>query len=230
MKNRYFDLIDQSFYFPSFGFNLQDNNLNFYGIPLMEVIEKFGTPLKLTYLPKIGEQIQKARKNFANAMKKVNYKGKYHYCYCTKSSHFSFVMNEVLKNKSHLETSSAFDMDLARHLYEQKLINKKTYIICNGYKLPNYIRKIADFINEGFENIIPIMDSLEELDHYEKYVKRPFQIGIRIASEEEPNFEFYTSRLGVRYKDIVPYYERKIAGNSRYKLKMLHFFINTGIK
>jgi arginine decarboxylase len=230
MKNRYFDLIDQSFYFPSFGFNLQDNNLNFYGIPLMEVIEQFGTPLKLTYLPKIGEQIQKARKYFALAMKKADYKGKYHYCYCTKSSHFSFVMNEVLKNKGQLETSSAFDMDLAWHLYEQKLINKKTYIICNGYKLPNYIRKIADFINAGFENIIPIMDSLEELDQYEKYVKRPFQLGIRIASEEEPNFEFYTSRLGVRYKDIVPYYERKIAGNSRYKLKMLHFFINTGIK
>src|SRR5690348_16020017 len=107
MKNRYFDLIDQSFYFPSFGFNLQEDNLNFYGIPLMEVIEKFGTPLKLTYLPKIGEQIQKARKYFANAMKKADYKGKYHYCYCTKSSHFSFVMNEVLKNKGHLETSSA---------------------------------------------------------------------------------------------------------------------------
>src|SRR5687768_5679451 len=104
MKNKYLELIDQTFYFPSFGFNLIDNQLTFYGIPLMEVIEKFGTPLKLTYLPKIGEQIQKARKLFNNAMQKADYKGDYYYCYCTKSSHFSFIMDEVLKSKAHLET------------------------------------------------------------------------------------------------------------------------------
>ena len=39
MKNRYLDLIDQTFYFPSFGFNLTNNDLTFYGIPLMDVIE-----------------------------------------------------------------------------------------------------------------------------------------------------------------------------------------------
>jgi arginine decarboxylase len=230
MNNRYLDLIDQTFYFPSLGFNLVNDELTFYGIPLIELINKFGTPLKLTYLPKIGEQIDKARRIFGNAMKKADYKGEYLYCYCTKSSHFSFVLNEVLKNKGHLETSSAYDMDIVRKLYEEGAITKQTYIICNGYKLEDYIEKISAFINEGFENIIPIMDSLEELDRYERYVKKPFQLGIRIAAEEEPNFEFYTSRLGVRYNDILPYYERKIAGNSRYKLRMLHFFINTGIR
>jgi len=230
MKNTYFDLIDQTYYFPALDFKLENNNLLFHGIPLMEVIEKFGTPLKLTYLPQFGHQINKARKLFADAMQKVNYKGDYHYCYCTKSSHFSFVMNEVLKNGSHLETSSSYDMDIIARLYKQGRINKQTYIICNGYKLPDYIRKIAGFINDGFENIIPILDNLDELEQYSKYATKPFQLGMRIASEEEPNFAFYTSRLGIRYKDIVPYYEKNIAGNSRYKLKMLHFFINTGIK
>ena len=99
MKNTYYDLIDQTFYFPGLGFKLSKNNLTFHEIPLMEVIKKFGTPLKLTYLPKIGEQILKARKLFNNAIKKTGYKGKYYYCYCTKSSHFSFVLHEVLKNK-----------------------------------------------------------------------------------------------------------------------------------
>ena len=55
-------------------------------------------------------------------------------------------------------------------------------------------------------------------------------VGIRIASEEEPKFDFYTSRLGIRYKDIIPYYREKIKNNKHVKLKMLHFFINTGIK
>jgi arginine decarboxylase len=56
------------------------------------------------------------------------------------------------------------------------------------------------------------------------------KIGIRIASEEEPMFEFYTSRLGVRVNDVVSLYKEKIEGNPNLELKMLHFFINTGIK
>ena len=57
-----------------------------------------------------------------------------------------------------------------------------------------------------------------------------FSIGIRIASEEEPKFEFYTSRLGIGYKNIVPFYEDQVKYNDKVELKMLHFFINTGIK
>ena len=55
-------------------------------------------------------------------------------------------------------------------------------------------------------------------------------MGIRIASEEEPKFEFYTSRLGIGYKDIIPFYENQIRDNDKVELKMLHFFINTGIR
>ncbi|MDB4437749.1 arginine decarboxylase, partial [Flavobacteriaceae bacterium] len=42
-------------------------------------------------------------------------------------------------------------------------------------------------------------------------------------------FEFYTSRLGIGYRNIVPFYEDQIKGNDKVELKMLHFFINTGI-
>lgn len=230
MRNSYFDLIDQTFYFPTLNFNLINNELSFHNIPIMEIIKKFGTPLRITYVPKIGEQIEKAREIFNRVMQKHNYNGAYYYCYCTKSNHFSFVLDEVTKHKSHIETSSAYDLDIVKHLYQEGKIDKKTYILCNGFKVEDYIKKISDFINEGFENIVPILDSLEELDRYGKYVEKPFQLGIRIAAEEEPNFEFYTSRLGVRIKDIIPFYERKIAENPNYKLKMLHFFINTGIK
>jgi arginine decarboxylase len=55
-------------------------------------------------------------------------------------------------------------------------------------------------------------------------------VGIRIESEEEPKFEFYTSRLGIGYKDIVSFYRSQIETNPKAQLKMLHFFINTGIK
>jgi len=106
MKNKYVDLIEQTFEFPNEEFNVIDNELYWSGIPLMDVIEQYGTPLRIAYLPKIGENIQKARRMFNVAMAKVDYNGSYYYCYCTKSSHFSFIMEEVLKHDVHLEISS----------------------------------------------------------------------------------------------------------------------------
>ncbi|MBL7903893.1 MAG: arginine decarboxylase [Bacteroidales bacterium] len=230
MKNKYIDLIEQTFDFPQDEFRVEDNELYFHNIPLMDIIKQYGTPLKITYLPKISHQIQKAKKMFNVAMAKADYRGNYNYCYCTKSSHFSFVLEEVLKNDVHLETSSAFDIFILESLREQGLINLNNYIICNGFKRPQYIENISNLINEGFENTIPIIDNKFELDQLDRNITRKCKIGIRIASEEEPKFEFYTSRLGIRYNDIIPYYEEKIKNNPKFQLKMLHFFINTGIK
>lgn len=230
MKNKYIDLIEQTFDFPQDEFRVEDNELYFHNIPLMDIIKQYGTPLKISYLPRISHQIQKAKKMFNVAMAKADYRGDYHYCYCTKSSHFSFVLEEVLKNDVNLETSSAFDIFILESLREQGLINLDNYIICNGFKRPQYIENISNLINEGFENTIPIIDNKFEIDQLDKNITRKCKIGIRIASEEEPKFEFYTSRLGIRYNDIIPYYEEKIKNNPKFQLKMLHFFINTGIK
>jgi arginine decarboxylase len=196
----------------------------------MDIIKQYGTPVKITYLPKIASQIQKAKRLFNVAMAKVDYQGDYHYCYCTKSSHFSFVLEEVLKNDAHLETSSSFDIPIIDNLYERGLLDKNNYIICNGYKRPQYLDFICNLHKKGFENTIPVLDNLFELDDLCKGIKGKFKIGMRIASEEEPKFDFYTSRLGIRYNDIVPYYMEKIKNNDHVELKMLHFFINTGIK
>lgn len=230
MKNKYIDLIEQSFEFPQDEFRVEDGALYFHDIPMMDVIEQYGTPLKISYLPKISSQIQRAKRMFNVAMAKVDYQGDYHYCYCTKSSHFSFVLEEALKNDIHIETSSAFDFNLIESLYDSKIVDKDLYIICNGYKKDSYIANIAQFINDGWHNTIPILDNMPELDQLDEAVNVPTRIGIRIAAEEEPKFEFYTSRLGIRYKDIMPFYQEKLSKNSKFSLKMLHFFINTGIK
>ena len=194
MKDKYIDLINQTFEFPQDEFRVEDGKLYFHDINMMDIIDQYGTPLKITYLPKISSQIQKAKRMFNVAMAKVDYKGSYHYCYCTKSSHFEFVLREAMKNDIHLETSSAFD------------------------------------VNAGWRNIIPILDNMHEFDQLNDLIDLPINLGIRIASEEEPNFDFYTSRLGIRYSDIVPFYSNVISKSSKFHLKMLHFFINTGIK
>lgn len=227
--NRYLDLIEQTFYFPQENFSARNYQLYFNKISLMDLIEKYGTPLKITYLPKISTQIQRAKKIFNVAIAKASYKGTYTYCYCTKSSQFSFVMEEVLKNDVQLETSSAFDIPIIRKLYEMGKFKKESLVICNGYKRHPYLKNITDLINDGF-NVIPILDNKEEINFYEKAVKNKCNIGIRIAAEEEPSFVFYTSRLGIRYNDIVDFYKEKIQNHKKISLKMLHFFINTGIR
>lgn len=164
MKNKYIDLIEQTFEFPQDEFSVVDNELNFHEVPLMDVIKQYGTPLKVTYLPKITSQIQRAKRLFNVAMAKVDYRGNYNYCYCTKSSHFSFVLEEALKNDINLETSSAYDIHIIDALYDGGIIDKNIFIICNGFKRPQYVENIAALVNNGFENTIPIVDNKEELD------------------------------------------------------------------
>ncbi|CAM4178841.1 arginine decarboxylase [Gillisia limnaea] len=230
MNTKYSDLIHQTYYFPQEEFKLEDNELQFHEIDLMALVEKYGAPLKFTYLPKISENIHRAKTWFNNAIKKHNYKGNYNYCYCTKSSHFEHVLNEALKNDIHIETSSAFDVNIVQKLKLTGKITDDTYVICNGFKRDQYITNIANLINKGHKNCIPIIDNYEEIDLLSEEIKAPYKIGIRIASEEEPKFEFYTSRLGIGYKNIVPFYNKKVKENPDVELKMLHFFINTGIR
>ena len=111
-------------------------------------MQRHGTPLKLTYLPSISEQIQSAKTWFANAIEEHQYDGSYHYSYCTKSNHFAYVLREAFKNDIHLETSSAYDIDIAFKLLEEGLIDKKTYIICNGFKTQTYFDRIGDITDK----------------------------------------------------------------------------------
>lgn len=227
----YRELIEQTFEFPQKEFKVRDHELLFNDVPLMDIIKEYGTPLKLTYLPRISENIRFVQSTFDNAIERFRYNGKYTYCYCTKSSHFSFVMEEALSNPDvHIETSSAFDIPIVRSLFERGKISKDIYILCNGFKMPLYRQYISELLNEGFNNCMPILDNLGEIEFYENNVNAAYQVGIRVAADEEPKFEFYTSRLGIRYSDINSFYRDKIEPSEKASLKMLHFFINTGIK
>jgi len=231
LKNKYIDLIEQTFDFPQVPFKVNDKSeLFYYDINLHELVKTYGTPLKFTYLPKISEHILRAKGWFKNAMKKVDYQGKYNYCYCTKSNHFKHTLTEVLKNDTHLETSSGYDINIIESLEKEGKFTKSQYVICNGFKMDSYLDNIANLVNNGYTNVIPVIDNIAEVSRLENRIKGDINIGLRIASEEEPKFPFYTSRLGIGYKDILPFFKQNIMENERTHLKMLHFFINTGIE
>ena len=226
----YAEFLDLSVGFPQEGFEVDDDELYFNDIHLMELIETFGTPLRFTYLPRISQKIQTAKTLFNNAIKKHNYNGTYTYCYCTKSSHFRHILEEALKNDIHLETSSGFDMPIIEALERRGTINKNIMVVCNGFKRDAYKQNIVDMIHDGFKNIIPVLDNKEEFNFYANELDVPCRLGIRVATEEKPEFEFYTSRLGIRGDEVIDFYHSKLKGNPDFKLELLHFFINSGIQ
>jgi arginine decarboxylase len=231
MKNSYFDLIDQSFYFPQEGFDLKNGTLSFHGVSLKYLIEKHGTPFRFIYLPKIGDQIKKTRNLFNKSIKKNGYKGKYHFCYCTKCNHFYHVIKEALKHNVNLETSSTFDIDLILNLFQKKKIDKSRIILHNGYKTDEYLQKIVHLQEAGFENSIIILDSKDELERLLKIKsKKKYKIGLRMAINEEAQSNYYTSRLGIPPSEIIDFFKENIRDNDSLELKMLHFFVDSGIK
>lgn len=231
MKNSYFDLIEQSYYFPQEGFDLRDDYLTFHGISLKYLINKYDTPFRLIYLPRIGEQIKKARNLFNRAIKAHNYKGKYHYCYCTKCCHFHHVVSEAMKHKVNLETSSAFDIDLIRKLFAGGELEKSIRILHNGYKTDEYLEKIIALQKDGFSNSIIILDNENELDRLMDHASgEKLKIGLRLAIDEESQSSYYTSRLGIRNNTMMDFCRNKIKDNDKVELKMLHFFVDSGIK
>lgn len=224
----YAEFLDLSVGFPQDGFKLIDDELYFHDINTMELAETFGTPLRFTYLPIISNKIQQAKLLFQKAMEKYNYQGSYTYCYCTKSSHFKHVLEEALKNGIQLETSSAFDMPIIEALERKGLITKDITIVCNGFKREQYKEYIVDMIHDGFKNIIPVLDNKEEFNYYASELEVPVRLGIRVSTEEKPDFPFYTSRLGIRTDEVTDFYNNKIKDNPDFKVVMLHFFVNSG--
>lgn len=228
MKTRYIDLIEQTFDFPKDEFAIEGDKLLWNNLPLTEILETYGSPLRITYLPKIGEKIDLARASFAKAIKDHSYSGTYEYFYCTKSNHFSYVIDKVLGKGVNLETSSAYDLEMIELLIERGRITKEATILCNGFKDERYIQGIGKLANRGF-NVVPIIDNMAEIHALDEVIEGNCDIGIRIAAEEAPKFEFYTSRLGIGYKDIIPFYMRNISKQKKFRLKLMHFFINSGI-
>jgi arginine decarboxylase len=225
------NLIEQTYTFPQPNFEVNaQNNLLFNGLDLKTLIDTHGSPLKLTYLPKIGEQIRRARGFFQQAMHQHHYDKPYIYTYCTKSSHFMHVIDQVLANNAHLELSSAFDTEIILTLHAQNRLRKDMYILCNGYKTPDYLAGIERIMLAGFTNVIPILDATAELRAYERFRVPHIQIGLRMATDEDPTFDLYTSRFGIRLSELMDFYLTRLHNHPKIELKMLHFFVYSGIR
>ncbi len=211
-------------------FKLENKHLHFHGIDLKHLIDWYGSPLRLIYLPKIGSQIEKARSFFQSAIDLQHYPGIYHYCYCTKCNHYAPVVQETLKHGAHLETSSAADIDLILNLHNRKQIDTYRFILHNGYKTNAYLSKMQSLRKAGFQNTVSILDHKNELKQLSACSKEPIKIGIRMATNLSSGSNSLISRMGIAPDEIFSFYQNAIEENAQFELKMFHFFVDSGME
>lgn len=150
------------------------NNYN-----LKQLAEKYGTPLKITFLDLIKMRILNLKNSFDKAIKNNNYQGKFIYLNANKANYGAQEVEEAYKYSDGLETSSYYDLIYSYDIFKKYDFNK--LLVCNGYKKDDYLDEIQK-INENGYKIINIIDSLEE---YENLKKRniKLEVGLRVHLE-----------------------------------------------
>ncbi len=225
----YWDYIKAKNNLSKHGFHVEGGTLYRQGLSMKGIIDQFDSPIRLAYLPQITQQIEKARDWFNQAIQDQQYQGEYHYAYCTKSAHFRFILETALASNVHLEVSSPMDLILIEKLYEADQLSMDTLILNNGFKSKPYLQKIADLIESDKINMLPILDNEEEWNALQHLINRKFNVGIRIAVNDGNPQGIAHGRLGFQSTDVLHFVKNKLLPNPKASLKMLHFFVDSGI-
>lgn len=133
-------------------------------VNLNELVQRYGAPLEVVYLPLITRRVQAMDGWAAFARRKSGYSGAFVYAYATKANFAADVVQTALAAGAHYETSATADIQIARHLWRQGLLPADRLVFCNGSKEPEYLAGICDLRLDGCTNVVPILDDLHELD------------------------------------------------------------------
>ena len=203
---------------------IRDGRLWFRDLDLLALVQERGTPLEIAYLPIITERVQSMTGIFARARAKTGYRGEFVYAYASKANAAEEVVTTALKAGAHYEGSSAFDMDVVRLLWQASVLRDDGLVICNGFKIPAYARRILQLRGEGLRGIMPVLENIGELDAF-RDAPAPTLIGIRqrigagVASLDD--LERVDSRFGMSYADVLTTAEA-VSARENLDLAMYH--------
>lgn len=195
---------------------------NYSYVDNLEIVKSVSTPITIFNRKRIANNVIKVKKEINNMLKKSNYNNKFKYAYATKANYLKCVIDEVVKYVDCLEFSSEVDLKIAEYLYNNRKIDNKYEIICNGIKTKKYIEEIIRLKKKGL-NIIPIIDNQDELNVFLKYLKYDdvtINIGIRV------NVDYIyikrKSRFGIPVNELDNILNT-IRNKDNISLKILHF-------
>ena len=201
---------------------IKNNELYYNGYSLVSLAEKYHTPLKITFLDVIKEHILSLKETFNNSIKELNYQGKFIYLNANKANYGSEEILQAFKVGDGLETSSYYDLLYTYEIFKKYPKYQDKYIVCNGYKLDDYLDTIKELYLKGY-HIIDIIDSLDEYNRIKEY-HLPIEIGLRIhlfSKYLEPGDEILNDRFGLNKEEFE--YIMNDLKNTSLNLTTIHF-------
>lgn len=173
-------------------------------VDLHALVERYGAPLEVAFCPHITTQITNMHCWAAQASQESGYQGQFVYAYATKANFAEEVVRTAISSGAHYETSAAADVVIAHHLWRQGTLPEERYIFCNGSKDWRYIDAIVRLREAGYEKLVVILDSVEELDMLLVRCQQPLLLGLRerhaaeLVDEAHPGGE----RFGLTPEEI----------------------------
>ena len=208
---------------------LKNNRLYCQDLDLLDLSQKWGSPLEIGFTPLVTRQVNKMQGYFASAFRRKGYQGTFTYAYASKAAQYEDLIRTALQAGAHYETSSPMDLQMARLHWKAGNLPSDRMILTNGFKTPAYVQNIMQMRREGFKNIIPLIESAQEVA---PFANSPFdfEVGLRLRVDRSilphGNFSQVTSRFGVAHEDI-PAVAARIAAQPNLKLVMFHAMIDT---
>lgn len=199
-------------------------------IDLNALVARYGAPLEVAYCPLITTQIERMLGWAEAARQRAGYSGEFLYAYATKANFAEEVIRTALGSGAHHETSAAADVVIAHQLWRQGTLPSDRYIFCNGSKDRSYLDAIVALQRAGFDRLVPILDSVEELDQLLARSSRPWRFGVRARFQPDLVDQDHIGgdRFGMTQAEIAQV-ARRLAGTP-HQIVLYHAMVGSQIE
>jgi len=174
------------------GFYVQNGRLFHQGIDLMSFVQRPvnnqgrielpSTPLYIRRLPALRDNYAALEHWFEVAKEQTGFPGKLTVAYASKANPSEPVARTLLQMGAAHECSSSFDVEVVRHAAAAGWLDSNRTIFANGFKVPDYIRNLILLRSEGFLNVVPIFDDLDEIEAFTES-GLTFEVGLRLRTD-----------------------------------------------
>jgi len=188
------------------GYEVQNGTLFYKGIDLMSFVERPliangridmpTTPMYIRHLPSLRDNYTSLRRWFDVAKAQTGFPGVLTIAYASKANPSEPVARTVLQMGAAHECSSSFDVDVVRHANAAGWLDSDRTVFANGFKIPAYTRNLLQLRSEGFRNLVPIFDDLDEIDSFAES-GYDFEVGLRSRTQSKE-----LNRFGMTQQDM----------------------------
>jgi len=188
------------------GYEVHNGRLFQHGIDLMSLVqspvvvdahlERPVTPMYIRRLPALRDNFNNLYTWFQQAKAQVDYPGTLTVAFASKANPSEPVVKTLLMEGAAYECSSAYDVDIVRHAASQGWLDHSRTILANGFKIPQYARRLLQLRADGFAHVLPIFDDLEEIEPFAES-DLTFEVGLRSRTDSDQ-----LNRFGLSMDDM----------------------------